>query len=438
MKKYLFALLLLFSTAIFPVNSQSLYFPPLTGTNWDTVSFSAQGWNSIARDTLYQFLEQKHTKAFLILKDGKIIMEKYFGAFERDSIWYWASAAKTLTAFLVGKAQEDGYLSISDTTSKYLGAHWTAAPLLKENKITIRHQLTMTTGLDDGVQDDHCTLDTCLQYLADAGSRWAYHNAAYTLLSNVLEVATNKTLNLYTLQNLNVKTGMSGLWFKVNYDQTFYSTARTMARFGLLILNKGVWNTDTLLHDQNYFQQMTQTSQNINNSYGYLWWLNGKGSYMLPQSQFEFFTDLIPPAPDDLIAALGKNDQKLYVVPSQKLVVVRMGDASGSSLYALSSFDSELWTRLNAVMNTSTVEENQISKIAVFPNPSSDYIEIKDIDFRVRSFAIMDITGRVLRNDLCNQSKIAVNELDNGIYVVLLYNKEGEKIYTAKCTVLRK
>jgi len=275
-----------------------------------------------------------------------------------------------------------------------------------------------------------------LQYLADAGSRWAYHNAAYTLLSNVLETATNKPLNLYTLQNLNIKTGMSGLWLNVNYDQTFYSTARTMARFGLLILNKGVWSTDTLLHDQNYFQQMTHTSQNINNSYGYLWWLNGKGSYMLPQSQFEFFTDLIPPAPSDLIAALGKNDQKLYVVPSQKLIVVRMGDASGLSLYALSSFDSELWTRLNAVMNTSTVEENQISKTTAFPNPSSDYIEIKDIDSRVSSFAIIDITGRVLRSEIFTKPGIDVHSLENGNYLVQFMDGKGIAISIVKISVI--
>ena len=60
-----------------------------------------------------------------MLKDGKIAIEKYFGTFTKDSLWYWASAGKTLTAFLVGQAQENGLLSISDSTSKYLGSGWT-------------------------------------------------------------------------------------------------------------------------------------------------------------------------------------------------------------------------------------------------------------------------------------------------------------------------
>ena len=105
-----------------------------------------------------------------------------------------------------------------------------------------------------------------------------------------------------------------------------------MARFGLLLLNKGVWNQNNILNDSTYFKEMTATSQNINKSYGYLTWLNGKGSFMLPQSQFVFTGNIIPNAPADLYAALGKNDQKIYVVPSQNLVVIRMGDADRKSV----------------------------------------------------------------------------------------------------------
>ena len=53
---------------------------------------------------------------------------------------------------------------------------------------------------------------------------------------------------------------MSGAWFQ----QVYYSKARDMARFGLLNLNKGIWNTDTLLKDTAYFRAMTNTSQNLN------------------------------------------------------------------------------------------------------------------------------------------------------------------------------
>jgi CubicO group peptidase (beta-lactamase class C family) len=52
---------------------------------------------------------------------GKLFLEKYFGSFTKDSIWYWASAGKTITSFLVGKAQEENFLSIDDPSSKFQG-----------------------------------------------------------------------------------------------------------------------------------------------------------------------------------------------------------------------------------------------------------------------------------------------------------------------------
>ncbi len=101
--------------------AQNIYFPPNTGNTWETVSPESLGWCTENIDTLYSFLEQKHSKAFIVLKDGRIVIEHYFGSFTQDSIWYWASAGKTLTAFLVGIAQEEGYFSIQDSTSEYLG-----------------------------------------------------------------------------------------------------------------------------------------------------------------------------------------------------------------------------------------------------------------------------------------------------------------------------
>ncbi|MBX9808547.1 MAG: serine hydrolase, partial [Flavobacteriaceae bacterium] len=90
-------------------------------------------------------------------------------------------------------------------------------------------------------------------------------------------------------------------------------------------------------------------SQNINLSYGYLWWLNGKSSYHLPQSQLQLPGSIIPSGPNDTFMALGKNDQKIYVIPSKKMVVIRMGDAADTVNLALSDFDDVLWQKINAL-----------------------------------------------------------------------------------------
>jgi len=322
--------------------SPTLYFPPFNSAAWETVSPEELGWNTNAITDLQTLLEEKDTKAFIILKNGKIAMETYFGTFTRDSIWYWASAGKTLTSFTVGIAQENNLLTLDDPSSQYLGEGWTSAELEKENAITIRDQLTMTTGLNELFFD--CVTPDCLKYTADAGTRWAYHNGPYTLLESVVSAAAGTTFSAYFNAELRDKIGMNGFWLSTNgKNNVYFSNARSMARFGLLNLNRGSWENTAVLGDMDYMNSMQSTSQNINPSYGYLWWLNGKESYMVPGSQVQFNGYLIPNAPPDTYAGLGKNDQKLYIVPDQGLVIVRMGEDAGEDLAGPSSFDNELW-----------------------------------------------------------------------------------------------
>jgi hypothetical protein len=112
--------------------SQSLYFPPLTGTTWETTSPESLNWCTDSIAPLMDFLSANRTKAFIVLKDGRIVLEQYFGTFTSDSNWYWASAGKSMTAFLIGIAQQNGLLSINDSTSHYIGSGWTSCPPEKE------------------------------------------------------------------------------------------------------------------------------------------------------------------------------------------------------------------------------------------------------------------------------------------------------------------
>ena len=275
-------------------------------------------------------------------------MENYFNGHSANDPWYWASAGKTLTATVTGIAQQEGYLNINNKVSDYLGTGWTSAPIAKENLITNKHLLTMMSGLNDALGDDVSPAN--LQYVADAGTRWAYHNV-YVKLQDVVAASTGQTWNNYFNTKLKTKIGMTGLWATVDGNLSVYnSNTRSMARFGLLALNKGKWENNQIV-PESYMQNATTTSQNINLSYGYLWWLNGKSSYHLPQTQFQFSGSIIPTAPSDMYCALGKDDQKIYVIPSRKIVIIRMGDAADGSNMALSDFDEVLWQKINAVIN---------------------------------------------------------------------------------------
>ncbi|WP_415325967.1 serine hydrolase domain-containing protein [Chryseobacterium sp. MMS23-Vi53] len=327
--------------------TEAMYFPPLNSDSWETKSISNLGWHQDKVQDLLDYLQTKNSKSFMILQNGRIVMENYFSGHTATTPWYWASAGKTLTSTVTGIAEQEGFLNINNKVSTYIGTGWTSEPLAKENLITCKNLLTMTSGLDDSLGDDVTPAN--LKYKADAGTRWAYHNV-YVKLQDVVAAATGQTWAQYFNVKLRDKIGMTGSWIQSGDNSVYWSTTRSMARFGLMALNNGNWN-GTQIINSNYFQSATTTSQNINLAYGYLWWLNGKSSYHLPQTQFQFNGKLIPSAPDDMFCALGKNDQKIYVVPSKKLVIIRMGDAADNVNLALSDFDDVLWQKINAVIN---------------------------------------------------------------------------------------
>ena len=432
MKKILLLAIIGFTSLFQAAKAQNLYFPPLSSTaNWDTISPASLGWCLNEIDTLYDYLQQQDTKGFIVLKDGKIVLEKYFGTFTKDSLWYWASAGKTITSFLVGKAQEENYLSITDTSSSYLGAGWTNCTITQENKIKIRNQLTMTTGLNDGVADNHCTNNTCLNYLADPGKRWAYHNAPYTLLEKVLTSATGSPINTYTQTKLKTKTGITGAWTYLDYDNVFFSKVRSMARFGLLMQNNCIWNNDTLLYDTAYINQMTNTSQSLNLSYGYLWWLNGKSSYMVPTSQIVIPGPYAPDAPGDMFAGIGSKGQIVSISKSLGLVVVRMGNQESGGEVPTQLCNS-IWEKLNAVMcNTTSTDGINSNKeiISIFPNPANTEINIVEHSGESFQIEIINSIGQTIMKEQ-NKNRIDISNLKNGLYFMTV--KQRQRSYTQK------
>lgn len=330
----------------------NLYFPPIGSNEWATIELDDLGWRETAADSLLLYLDQHNTRAFILLKNGRIVFEHYHGTeyttnqpFTAESLWYWASAGKAITAVLAGIAQDDGVLDIYATTATYLGRAWSSLTPEQEDQIQVVHQLSMTTGLDYTTGDLNCTEPECLRYKADAGTQWYYHNAPYTLLTEVIERATGDGYNLYTQKKLRNTTGMGGQWLLLDGNRTYFSTARDMARFGLMVLNSGRWENTAILKDSLYVQQMTQSSQELNLSYGYLWWLNGKSSIILPGRSDTYLTPLAPDAPETLFAALGKNGQLLAVEPEEGLVMVRMGDPPDSNLAPI-AFHNALWVRI--------------------------------------------------------------------------------------------
>jgi len=326
---------------------ETMYFPGNTDGAWETKSFSSLNWNEVAAEDLKEFLIEKNTKSFMILVNGRIVMEEYFLGHTQTSTWQWNSAGKTLVATTTGIAQQEGLLDINTMVTQYVGTGWTSEPIEKENLITSKHLLTMTSGINDASE---LVIPANLTYLADAGTRWSYHNV-FQKLMDVVSAASGQEFETYFNTNLKNEIGMDGYWNEGIIFTIYHSTTRSMARFGLLALNHGKWKDEQVINET-FFNASIATSQSINPSYGYLWWLNGKSNYMVPGGQTVYPGPLVPHAPADMYAAMGAEDQRIYVIPSMNMVVIRMGDASDpdNPNFALSGFDDDLWQMINAVV----------------------------------------------------------------------------------------
>jgi CubicO group peptidase (beta-lactamase class C family) len=311
---------------------QLYYFPPVESNEWATITAEEIGWNIQKLNETIDFVKDQRSGAFIVLYNGKIVVEEYWMGWDERFRGKIASVNKSITSVLVGVAQEQGMLNIEDKVSDYLGIGWSKSSLENESKITIRHLLTMTSGLDD-----------YLAYMNDAGTEFFYNTIAFNQLFPVIEKATGKSIDIYADEVLFKKIGMTKAikWYKGGD-----LLPRDLVRFGLMMLSEGNWETNGILIDNGYYQDMLSPSQTFVNCYGYLWWLNNNCNANNEEEDFW----LIENGPSDLVAALGAGDQKLYVVPSRDLVIVRLGFDPGTQYWGEESFNNQFWELMNEVV----------------------------------------------------------------------------------------
>ena len=182
-----------------PATSEALYFPPISGTDWETKSISSLGWKQEAVQPLLDYLELKHSKSFIILVNGRIVIENYFNGHSANTNWYWASAGKTLTSTVTGIAQQENLININNKVSQYIGIGWTSEPLAKENLITCKNLLTMTSGLDDESDDVTPTLFGENLYVFGSGSTEKRNQMVQVNAVTKKIIASNDLSDLYAV-----------------------------------------------------------------------------------------------------------------------------------------------------------------------------------------------------------------------------------------------
>jgi CubicO group peptidase (beta-lactamase class C family) len=311
-----------------PTTVQEAGYVPGADDAWERVEPESAGWTTAGLTQVSELARQSNSRTLVMLSGGRILLEEYYGAdagYSQDI----ASCQKSVTSTLLGMAQQKGMLQIDQPVSNHLPAGWSKAPPADEASITVRHLMTMSSGLHPRT----------LRMDAEPGTTFVYNTAAYQKLRLVLEAVTDQDINTVSRAWMfdPIGVGPTATWAPrgagrssdgEDADWGLVLTAREMTRFGLLSARQGRWDDRDLL-DGSWYAEAWSSSP-TQPDYGLLWWLLGKSRRGGPD------------APADWVAALGAGDQKIYVVPSLDLVVARQGGPAGEAGDSTSSWDAQL------------------------------------------------------------------------------------------------
>ena len=274
-----------------------------------------------------------HTRATIIVYDGNIIAEEYAPGFDKNTLMLGWSATKSLTAAMIGFLVKEKKISVDMPAPV---ASWTNT---KKQKITIKNLLQQTSGLDFVEnyarpanvvkmlfsKGDMAAYTASLPLKYEPGTVFNYSSGNSIILSSCIRnVVGEKDYHAFPYKELFHKINAYSFLLEPDASGTYigssysYATARDFARFGLLYYNNGNWNGEQIL-PTNWVKESTQpSSADKTKHYGYQFRLNG---YDEKDDSKRSFPDL----PDDLYYAHGYGGQDIYIIPSKKLVIVRLG-----------------------------------------------------------------------------------------------------------------
>ncbi len=279
--------------------------------------------------------KKQRTRAVVVVYDGQLIAEKYAPGYNMDSKMYGWSMAKSITSALIGTLVKQGKLNIDQPAPV---PEWADANDPR-HAITLKNLLQQTSGL--GFLEDYTKAsdvtnmlykkDDMAAYAArhslahDPGTFFNYSSGNSNILSRIIRQSVGeKEYASYPFNALFYKIGMFHTLVEPDASGTYVgssyimATALDYARFGLLYYNDGIWNGERILPKGWVKQTTTPPASNALKNYGYQFWLNGFDKDHPSQIKY-------PDVPTDMFYCDGFGYQYIYIIPSKKLVVVRLG-----------------------------------------------------------------------------------------------------------------
>ncbi|WP_425237011.1 serine hydrolase domain-containing protein [Ulvibacterium sp.] len=295
-----------------------------------------------AKDTIfqevdYQVLEHavynafadpdiQRTRSVLVVYKNHIVAERYIDGFTKDTPILGWSMTKSVLATLFGILEFEDKIDLGMTG---MVDSWKND---ERNDITLNHLLRMQSGLEwdedySGISDvtkmlflasDMTQIQAEKKALAKPTEIWNYSSGTSNLLSGILrnQFDTHQDYINFPYSALIDRIGMHSMLIETDMMGNFvgssyaWANTRDWAKFGLLYLNKGNWNGEQLFNETwvNYVTEPTNLSDG---TYGGHFWLNAHGKY--------------PDVPRDLYSANGYQGQRVFIIPSKDLVIVRTG-----------------------------------------------------------------------------------------------------------------
>ncbi len=321
---------------------------------FETITYSKNGKERT--DAFEQFLKSSQTRALLVIKDGELLYEGYANGSSRASIQTSFSAAKSFDSILVGFAIADGSIaSVDDPITNYLPELEQRDP--RFSRITIRHLLTMTSGLRYVEAGFPWSDDAATYYAPDLrrlalektrvetapGETFLYNNYNPLLIGLILERAAGQSVCDYIERKLWQPLGMEadGSWSLDSEKSGFAkmesginARAIDFAKVGQLFLQGGVWNGEQIL-PREWVDESTRADIATDPSwfYQYFWWVHTaeKPEYHFDPTGGPYDYQTVAPLAEINyhFTAAGKFGQYIYVIPEQKLVFARFGTGDG-------------------------------------------------------------------------------------------------------------
>jgi CubicO group peptidase (beta-lactamase class C family) len=265
------------------------------------------------------YLESKNGHAMLVYLDGQLVFERYFNDYVPTQPHVLASGTKSFSGAMAVAAIEDGLLELDEKVVETL-TEWQDDERM--SRVTVRQLLSLRSGIDGGDNGrvpSYADAVKLAEAVAEPGSKFSYGPIPFQCFGELMRrklEPRGESVEAYLKRRILQPIGLEPNFWRKDSDGNIhlpsgaFLTPDEWARFGLFIQRGGMWSGEQLL-DPELLRQCFKGSK-ANPNYGLTFWLNAKG-----------------PGPRDLVMAAGKGKQKLYIIPSLKLMVLQFADARG-------------------------------------------------------------------------------------------------------------